>query len=73
MAPRILEFLAAHPDEKLVVLIGRGHVEDGFGVPAFVMQKTDARQIIIYPSGASTTANGNGHLASANRRPPPVM
>ena len=73
MATRIVDFLAAHPDEKLVVLVGRGHVEDGFGVPAFVMQKTDARQIVIYPGGAAATANGNGHLASANRRRPPAI
>ena len=30
MATRIVEFLASHPDEKLVVFIGRGHVESGF-------------------------------------------
>ena len=67
MATRIVEFLTAHPDEKLVVLIGRGHVEGGFGVPAFVMQKTDAQQLVVYPGGlpANGGANGAGHLASA--------
>ena len=63
MATRIVDFLNSHPDEKLVVLIGRGHVEDGFGVPAFVMQKTDARQIIIYPNGPGASGEGGSHLA----------
>ena len=42
MATRIVDYLAAHPDRKLIVLIGRGHLEGGYGVPAFVSQKTDA-------------------------------
>ena len=52
MATRIVDYLAAHPDGKLVVLTGRGHVEGGFGVPAFVSQKTDAAQLVIFPGGA---------------------
>lgn len=72
MATRILEFLAAHPDQKLVVLLGRGHVENGFGVPAFVMQKTDAAQLVVYPGGLSPGASaGGGHLALATRAPHP--
>ena len=51
MATRIVDYLAAHPEEKLVVLIGRGHVEGGFGVPSFVSQKTDAAQLVVYPGG----------------------
>ena len=49
MASRVLEFLAAHPDGKLVVLLGRGHVDGGFGVPAYVHQKSDAAQLVLYP------------------------
>ncbi len=56
MASRIVEFVDAHPDGKLVVLIGRGHIEGGFGVPAFVAQKTDAAQLVVYPGGASNAA-----------------
>lgn len=69
MATRVVEFLAAHPDEKLVVLIGRGHVEGGFGVPAFVMQKSDAAQLVVYPGGLPVNggASGGGHLAAARR------
>ncbi len=49
MAESIVAYLRAHPDGKLVVLLGRGHVEGGFGVPAYVRQKTDARQRILFP------------------------
>ena len=69
MATRIVEFLGSHPDEKLIVLIGRGHVEDGFGVPAFVMQKTDAAQLVVYPGGLPAADHGGGgHLAGAGRQ-----
>ena len=51
MAMRIVEYLAAHPGEKVVVLLGRGHVDGGFGVPAYVAQKTDAAQLVVYPGG----------------------
>ena len=53
MATRIVEFLDTHPEEKVVVLLGRGHVDGGFGVPAFVSQRTDAPQLVVYPSGIS--------------------
>ncbi len=51
MASRIVEFIDSHPASKLVVLIGRGHVDGGFGVPAFVSQKTGAAQLVVYPQG----------------------
>lgn len=70
MATRIVEFLASHPDEKLIVLIGRGHVEDGFGVPAFVMQKTDAAQLVVYPGGLPAGSSSGGHLAVTGHGPP---
>ena len=70
MASRIVEFVNAHPDEKLVVLIGRGHVDGGFGVPAFVSQKTDAPQLVVYPGG--TGENTGSHAALALREPDPA-
>ena len=51
MAARITSYLLAHPDEKIIVLLGRGHVDGGFGVPAFVSQKTNAPQLVVYPNG----------------------
>ena len=64
MATRIVEYLAAHPDRKLIVLIGRGHIDGGFGVPAFVNQKTDARQLLVYPGDAPEGGHPGGSLAS---------
>ena len=64
MATRIVDYLAAHPDRKLVVLIGRGHIDGGFGVPAFVSQKTDARQLLVYPGSAPEGGHAGGSLAS---------
>ena len=63
MATRIVEFLAAHPDRKLIVLVGRGHLEGGFGVPAFVSQKTDAPQLVVYPGNTPESAHPGGSLA----------
>ena len=66
MAMRIVDFLAAHPNEKLVVLIGRGHVEGGFGVPSFVGQKTDAPQIVVYPGGPPPETKRPGGAIARN-------
>lgn len=70
MASRIVDFLASHPDGKLVVLLGRGHVEGGFGVPAFVSQKTNAPQLVVFPSGLPTEnpAAPPGKLARAGAK-----
>ena len=70
MATRIVDFLAAHPDEKLVVLIGRGHVEGGYGVPSFVNQKTDAPQLIVYPGGVPPSNDRAGGTVAENRPRP---
>lgn len=66
MAENIVGYLRAHPDGKLVVLLGRGHVEGGYGVPAYVRQKVDARQRVLFP-GESPGAEGE-----ENARPPRV-
>ena len=68
MASRIVEFVNAHPDGKLIVLIGRGHVDGGFGVPAFVSQKIDAAQLVVYPGGADESARIHGAMASREVR-----
>ena len=57
MATHIVEYLDSHPDEKIVVLLGRGHVDGGFGVPAFVSQKSDAAQLVVYPNGVPPDSN----------------
>jgi uncharacterized iron-regulated protein len=54
MASRILEFKGRNPRVQLVVLTGRGHVSGGYGVPFYVRQKADLKQIILLPAGRRT-------------------
>ena len=49
MAKTILEFQKKHPATKLLVLTGRGHVQDGFGVPKYVHQKSATKQLVLLP------------------------
>jgi uncharacterized iron-regulated protein len=63
MASRIVSFIGSHPDGKLIVLIGRGHVDGGFGVPAYVSQKTDAPQLVVYPGGTGENTRSHGTIA----------
>lgn len=49
MAQRVVDFVMQNPQLKLVVIIGRGHVEGGYGVPAYVKQKMNIRQLVLYP------------------------
>jgi uncharacterized iron-regulated protein len=49
MATRILEFKHGNPKVQLVVLTGRGHVLGGYGIPFYVRQKSDLKQIILLP------------------------
>jgi uncharacterized iron-regulated protein len=49
MAKTILEFQKKNPGIKLLVLAGRGHVQDGFGVPNYVHQKSTTKQLVLLP------------------------
>jgi uncharacterized iron-regulated protein len=49
MAKAILVFNKRNPGTKFVVLTGRGHVQDGFGVPNYVHQKSTAKQLVLMP------------------------
>jgi uncharacterized iron-regulated protein len=49
MAKTILEFQKKNPGTRLLVLAGRGHVQDGFGVPNYVHQKSAAKQLVLLP------------------------
>ncbi len=69
MASRIADYLASHSDGKLVVLVGRGHVEGGYGVPAYVSQKTDAAQLVIFPEGVAPVEKPHGTIAWLRRFP----
>ncbi|HEY0791457.1 MAG TPA: ChaN family lipoprotein [Chthoniobacterales bacterium] len=49
MAAAIVEFRVAHPSTRVVVLTGRGHLQDGFGIPAYVAQKLNVHQLVLFP------------------------
>jgi aminopeptidase N len=51
MADSIIEFHRQNPGTKLIVLSGRAHVQGGFGVPGYVAQKANLRQLVILPGG----------------------
>jgi uncharacterized iron-regulated protein len=48
MATHILQFKMHNPTTRLVVIAGRGHVSGGFGIPSYVRQKANLRQLIIF-------------------------
>lgn len=47
MAEKIVRQLQAHSGEKLLVFLSRQELEEGHGVPFFVAQKTNARQLVL--------------------------
>jgi uncharacterized iron-regulated protein len=49
MATRILQFKLHNPTITLVVIAGRGHVSGAFGIPSYVRQKANLRQLILLP------------------------
>jgi uncharacterized iron-regulated protein len=51
MASRILEFKRRDPKVKLVVLTGRDHVLNGYGIPFYLRQKADFKQVLLFPKG----------------------
>lgn len=51
MAARILEFTKRHPGVRLVVLTGRGHLQGGYGIPFYVRQKSNVKQLVLFPPG----------------------
>ena len=51
MANRILEFKRRNPKAKLVVLTGRDHVFGGYGIPFYLRQKADLKQLVLFPKG----------------------
>ncbi|MBS0659870.1 MAG: ChaN family lipoprotein [Verrucomicrobia bacterium] len=60
MADQILRAQRRQPQRKIVVFVGRGHVENGFGIPPYVRQKAPAlRQIILFPGEPPQVAGGS--------------
>ncbi len=67
MAERIVQARKRSPRQKIVVFVGRGHVEGGFGIPPYVRQKLPrAGQVILLP-GETPIDAGAPPLATSNR------
>ncbi len=51
MAKSIADFLIKHPEKKMIVIVGGGHVAYGYGIPSRVKRRlTDIRQdIVLFP------------------------
>jgi len=51
MARSIADFLDAHPEKKIIVIVGGGHVAYGYGIPSRVSgRRKDIRQaIVLFP------------------------
>jgi len=58
MASRILEFKHRNPKVKLVVLTGRDHVFGGYGIPFYLRQKADLKELVLFPKGRSDLEPG---------------
>jgi uncharacterized iron-regulated protein len=58
MAAKVLNFIAHERKTKLVVLTGRAHIGDGFGVPRYVKQKSSVGQLILFPPGKNDLKQG---------------
>ncbi len=50
MAYKLLKVLMLYPDHRIVVIVGKGHLYRGYGIP-YVLQKLypEVRQVILYP------------------------
>ncbi len=48
MAYRILKIMLAHPDKKLVVIVGKGHLFKGYGIPYVLSKWSGVSQSVLY-------------------------
>ncbi len=48
MAYRILKLMVAHPKSKLVVIVGKGHLYRGNGIPYVLSKWSKVKQLVIY-------------------------
>ncbi len=61
MADKIVRFLQANPDYQVVVLVGKGHVAYGYGIPSRVARRVDGivQRIILLNPVEDTPAINN--------------
>lgn len=74
MAEQILRAHRRQAGRKIVVFVGRGHVEGGFGIPPYVRQKAPGlRQIILFPGENPLVAGGETLAMERPLRAGPVF
>jgi uncharacterized iron-regulated protein len=57
MADSILAFHQQNAKTKLIVFTGRGHIQNGFGVPSYVAQKSKLKQLLLFPPAKNDVTN----------------
>ncbi len=50
MAYRILKVMVANPDKRLVVIVGKGHLYKGYGIPYVLSRWVKVSQSVLYPT-----------------------
>jgi uncharacterized iron-regulated protein len=57
MADSIATFHQQNAKTKLIVFTGRGHIQNGFGVPSYVAQKSKLKQLLLFPPTKNDVTN----------------
>jgi uncharacterized iron-regulated protein len=76
MAERVVEYLAAHPERRMVVLAGKGHVIKDTGVPQRVHRRVPVAQaVVLNEKGMEVDPAGADFLffSRPTRQPPRAM
>ncbi len=60
MAESIVSYLATHPQNKVMHIAGKFHVEDGLGIKASILRRAPSLKIIVITPKTELTSTGNG-------------
>ncbi|MCP4363941.1 MAG: PDZ domain-containing protein [Planctomycetes bacterium] len=63
MAESITDYLRLHPEKKMVVLAGTGHVYKDSAIPARVSRRMPGRQSVLIPNNGQVTGSKKGWQA----------
>jgi len=59
MAETVVEYLKAHPDQRMVVIAGRGHVDKINAIPPRVARRLPVSQAVVVNSSGSAAESGS--------------
>ena len=57
MADSIVAFHQHNAKTKLIVFTGRGHIQNGFGIPSYLAQKSKLKQLLLFPPTKNDVTN----------------